>query len=114
MALSTPTVRRLSGIEITLLAVIVMFGAGLRLLWIDAPLLDAHRWRQVDTAGIARAFYEDRFDLLHPQVNWGGAHPTDFQNGRSYCTRSATLNAPKSSPYPTSCSGSNSTTFSAG
>ncbi len=46
----------------------------LRLLYITAPLLDAHRWRQVDTASIARTFYEERFNPFRPEVNWGGAH----------------------------------------
>ena len=55
-----------------LLAILVV-AAGLRLLYVDRPLLDAHRWRQVDTAQIARSFYEDRFNVLLPQVNWGGA-----------------------------------------
>jgi 4-amino-4-deoxy-L-arabinose transferase-like glycosyltransferase len=65
--LSSP--RRL---ELAFLFIIVLVGAGLRLLWIQAPLVDAHRWRQADTAGIARSLYEDRFDPFHPQVNWGG------------------------------------------
>lgn len=46
----------------------------LRLLYITAPLLDAHRWRQVDTASVARTFYEERFNPFRPEVNWGGAH----------------------------------------
>jgi len=45
----------------------------LRLLYVTAPLLDAHRWRQVDTAAIARTFYEERFNVLRPEANWGGA-----------------------------------------
>jgi 4-amino-4-deoxy-L-arabinose transferase-like glycosyltransferase len=55
-----------------LLAVIVLLGAGLRLLWIESPLLDAHRWRQTDTAAIARNLYEKRFNVFYPQVDWGG------------------------------------------
>ncbi len=51
-----------------------MVAAALRLQYIDLPLLDAHRWRQVDTAQIARSFYEDSFNIFTPQVNWGGAH----------------------------------------
>lgn len=53
---------------------ILLVAAALRLPYVNAPLLDAHRWRQVDTAQMARFFYEDGFDLLHPRVNWGGAH----------------------------------------
>ena len=56
------------------LLAILLLGAGLRLLYVDAPLLDAHRWRQVDTAAIARNFHEDSFNILRPQVDWGGRH----------------------------------------
>ena len=56
------------------LLLILLVAAALRLQYIDLPLLDAHRWRQVDTAQIARSFYEDDFNIFKPQVNWGGAH----------------------------------------
>jgi 4-amino-4-deoxy-L-arabinose transferase-like glycosyltransferase len=49
-----------------------MLGAGLRLLWLRTPLLDGHRWRQVDTAAIARNLYEGGFHVFHPEVDWGG------------------------------------------
>src|SRR4029079_14041362 len=42
--------------------------------YLHAPLLDAHRWRQVDTASIARTFYEGSINPLKPEANWGGAH----------------------------------------
>src|SRR5918995_4843989 len=51
---------------------IVLLGGALRLLYFTAPLADAHRWRQIDNAAIARHFAEGPFDILHPQVNWGG------------------------------------------
>jgi 4-amino-4-deoxy-L-arabinose transferase-like glycosyltransferase len=51
---------------------ILVLGASLRLLYVSAPLLDAHRWRQVDTAAIARNLYEVRFNVFYPQVDWGG------------------------------------------
>lgn len=44
----------------------------LRLPGIAAPLLDYHSWRQADTAAIARNFVASGYDLLHPQVDWGG------------------------------------------
>jgi len=53
---------------------VVVLGAGLRLLWIETPLLDGHRWRQVDTAAIARNLYEVQFNPFYPQVDWGGLH----------------------------------------
>jgi 4-amino-4-deoxy-L-arabinose transferase-like glycosyltransferase len=58
--------------ELVPLLLVVVLGAGLRLQFISAPLIDAHRWRQVDTASIARTFYEERFNPLYPEVNWGG------------------------------------------
>jgi hypothetical protein len=56
------------------LALILLVAALLRLQYITAPLLDAHRWRQVDTAAIARAFYEGPMNPLKPEANWGGPH----------------------------------------
>jgi Dolichyl-phosphate-mannose-protein mannosyltransferase len=56
------------------LILILLVAAGLRLQYITAPLLDAHRWRQVDTAAVARAFYEGPMNPLKPEANWGGAH----------------------------------------
>jgi 4-amino-4-deoxy-L-arabinose transferase-like glycosyltransferase len=59
-------------LERSALLAILLLGAGLRLLYVDTPLLDAHRWRQVDTASIARNFHENGFNVLRPQVDWGG------------------------------------------
>ncbi len=56
------------------LVLLLLVAAGLRLQYITAPLLDAHRWRQVDTAAVARAFYEGPMNPLKPEANWGGAH----------------------------------------
>jgi hypothetical protein len=56
------------------LVLILLVAAGLRLQYVTAPLLDAHRWRQVDTAAVARAFYEGPMNPLKPEANWGGAH----------------------------------------
>ena len=55
-----------------LLLFILILGASLRLLWVRAPLLEAHRWRQVDTAAIARNLYEGPFNVFRPQIDWGG------------------------------------------
>ena len=56
------------------LLAILLLGTGLRCLYANAPLLDAHRWRQVDTAAIARNLYEDSFNIFYPQIDWGGRH----------------------------------------
>jgi 4-amino-4-deoxy-L-arabinose transferase-like glycosyltransferase len=53
---------------------ILLLGIGLRLISITTPLLDAHSWRQIDTATMARYFYQDGPNPFFPQVNWGGPH----------------------------------------
>jgi hypothetical protein len=51
---------------------ILALGAALRLYHVTAPFLDAHAWRQLDTAAMARNFYEGPFLPLDPRVDWGG------------------------------------------
>lgn len=55
------------------LLLILILAAALRLLYVTTPYLDGHRWRQVDTAAIARNFYEGSLNPLTPRVDWGGA-----------------------------------------
>jgi len=39
-------------------------------------MAEAHRWREITNADIARNFYERSMNIFSPQVNWGGAaHP---------------------------------------
>jgi 4-amino-4-deoxy-L-arabinose transferase-like glycosyltransferase len=59
--------------DLALLAILLL-GLCLRLFSITSPLLDAHGWRQIDTAAMARYFYQDSLNPLYPQVNWGGPH----------------------------------------
>lgn len=47
----------------------------LRCYALNAPLLDYHSWRQADTAAIARNYALNGFQLLYPQVDWGGSTP---------------------------------------
>jgi 4-amino-4-deoxy-L-arabinose transferase-like glycosyltransferase len=56
------------------LVLILALGASLRLFHVSAPFLDTHAWRQLDTAAMARNFYEDGFLPFDPQVDWGGRH----------------------------------------
>ena len=56
----------------TAFLLILAFGAALRLYHLTAPFVDAHAWRQLDTAAMARNFYEGSFWPFDPQVNWGG------------------------------------------
>ncbi len=44
-----------------------------RLFGITNPVLGWHSWRQSDTASIARNFFENGFNILYPQINWGGS-----------------------------------------
>ena len=55
-----------------LLILIVVLAAALRLLEVSAPYAEAHRWRQVMNADIARNLYRGPFDIFHPRVSWGG------------------------------------------
>lgn len=55
------------------LAVAILFLAlALRLYRIDAPFVDAHSWRQVTNADIARLWAEGPIDFFYPSVSWGG------------------------------------------
>lgn len=55
---------------------ILLFGLALRLQYLDLPMAEAHRWRSITNADIARNFAERSMNIFYPQVNWGGAeHP---------------------------------------
>lgn len=55
------------------LLLILLFGALLRSQYLDLPMAEAHRWREVTNADIARNFAERSMNIFYPQVNWGGA-----------------------------------------
>ncbi|MPY86355.1 MAG: phospholipid carrier-dependent glycosyltransferase [Luteitalea sp.] len=54
------------------LILILAFGAALRLLYVTAPFGEAHHFRQLYNADIARAFAEESLNIFYPMVNWGG------------------------------------------
>ena len=56
----------------TLLWVILLLSFLARFYHLTTPLVDYHSWRQADTASIARNFYREGFQLLYPQIDWGG------------------------------------------
>ncbi len=62
----SPTHQRL------ILAFILLFGFCARAATFKSPLLDAHSWRQADTAAISRNFLRERFNILYPQIDWRG------------------------------------------
>ena len=68
----SPTHQRL------LLAFILLFGFCIRAATFKSPLLDAHSWRQADTAAISRNFLRERFNILYPQIDWRGARADGY------------------------------------
>ena len=59
----------------TWLWAILALGLGLRLFWLDQPLIDLQAWRQADTAAMARNFYTEEYNPLYPRVDWRGTTP---------------------------------------
>jgi 4-amino-4-deoxy-L-arabinose transferase-like glycosyltransferase len=51
---------------------ILLLALAFRLYRIDAPFVDAHSWRQVTNADIARLWAEGPIDFFYPAVSWGG------------------------------------------
>lgn len=66
----TDSLRRGPAVDVGLLAVLATAVAA-RLWYLDTALIDAHSWRQITNADIARHFMRT-LDVLHPQVSWGG------------------------------------------
>ena len=69
--MTTATGRQGPSIDFALLGILLV-ALALRLFYITTPLIDAHSWRQVTNADIARHFAEDSLDILRPEVSWGG------------------------------------------
>jgi 4-amino-4-deoxy-L-arabinose transferase-like glycosyltransferase len=57
------------------LTVILLIALVVRLYHIDFPVGGFQAWRQADTAAMARNFYENGFNFLYPQIDWGGNTP---------------------------------------
>jgi Dolichyl-phosphate-mannose-protein mannosyltransferase/PA14 domain len=55
------------------LILILALGAYFRLQYVRLPIAEAHSWRQITNADIARNFSERSLNILYPQVSWGGA-----------------------------------------
>ena len=60
--------------DLALLAILVLAFI-FRSLYFDLPLAEAHRWRTITNADIARNFYESSMNIFQPQVSWGGPGP---------------------------------------
>ncbi|MGD9935648.1 MAG: hypothetical protein AB7T37_18270, partial [Dehalococcoidia bacterium] len=50
---------------------ILIVAMSFRLYRIDAPYVDAHSWRQVTNADIARNWAEGPIQFAKPMVSWG-------------------------------------------
>ena len=61
----------LGRIDLWLILVIVV-GFALRWQYVHLPMAEAHSWRQITNADIARNFTEESANILYPQVSWGG------------------------------------------
>ena len=59
--------------RVSALVLILALATGLRVLYLTRPFVDAHSFRQLDTAAMARNFAEGSFLPFDPQVDWGGA-----------------------------------------
>ena len=60
--------RRFDWVLVAILALACAF----RAYRIDVPFVDAHSWRQVTNADIARLWVEGPIDFFYPSVSWGG------------------------------------------
>jgi 4-amino-4-deoxy-L-arabinose transferase-like glycosyltransferase len=54
------------------LIVALAVGFSLRVQYVRLPMAEAHSWRQITNADIARNFTEVSANILYPQVSWGG------------------------------------------
>lgn len=55
---------------------IILAGVLIRIPFLSLPLTyGSDVWRQADTASIARHFFLNGFNILHPQIYWGGSGP---------------------------------------
>ncbi len=54
------------------LILVIVVGFALRWQYVHLPMAEAHSWRQITNADIARNFTEESANILYPQVSWGG------------------------------------------
>lgn len=61
-------------------ALVLTIGLGLwlRLQYLDLPLAEAHRWRQITNADVARNFARHSLNIFYPEASWGG--PVGYLN----------------------------------
>ena len=54
------------------LILVLLVGFALRWQYVHLPIAEAHSWRQITNADIARNFTEESGNIFFPQVSWGG------------------------------------------
>jgi 4-amino-4-deoxy-L-arabinose transferase-like glycosyltransferase len=59
----------------TLLGLVILVGLLVRIINIDQPFVDDWSYRQSDVAMVARNFYQRSYDILYPQIDYGGDQP---------------------------------------
>jgi hypothetical protein len=66
------------------LLLVILVGALLRFENINQPFVDKFSWRETSTAMMAQNFYRGHWNILYPEVDWGGPGP-NYQ-GREFQT----------------------------
>src|SRR6516165_4536459 len=59
----------------SLLLLILVSAACLRLYYIDQPFVDGASWREADDATIADNFYQGHLNIFLPEISWNGPGP---------------------------------------
>src|SRR5215472_17966216 len=85
-----PTMRpqstRAEKAKLSIIALLLLSALGgvLRLEYVAEPFIDKFSWRETSTAMMAQNFYRGHWNILYPEVDWGGPGP-NFQ-GREFQT----------------------------
>jgi len=61
--------------KFSVLVALILLGALLRFEHITQPFIEKFSWRQASTAMMAQNFYRGHWNILYPQVDWGGPGP---------------------------------------
>ncbi len=77
---SSPRFSKSASFEKNLFAVLalillILAGALLRFEHITQPFIDKFSWREASTAMMAQNFYRGHWNILYPEVDWGGPGP---------------------------------------
>src|SRR5262249_51022539 len=83
-SLSTTGLAKVNFSVVVGLLFIILVGALLRFESIGQPFVDKFSWRETSTAMMAQNFYRGHWNILYPEVDWGGPGP-NFQ-GREFQT----------------------------